>query len=418
MKKILISAYGCEPSKGSEQGVGWHWAREIAKTYEVWVITRTNNREAIEAELGRTDAARIRFVYFDLHPAVLRRKRGPRGLYWYYFAWQWGAYRRAKRLIREVEFDYCMHLTFGSVWLPTFMYRLPVPFIWGPLGGGESVPPRLFSLLPVKEAAVQAARLLLIALVRFNPLFVGPARSATAIIARTEETRDAFPRRYRHKVWVALETAMPGDLLNYPVNERGGGQTRFVCTGRLVPTKNVALAVRAFAEAASRSRMSLTVVGDGPLRSELEALTKQLGAQDLVQFVGARSWKETISILRGADVFLFPSLKEGGTWSLMEAMALGLPSICINVSGMRVITDPSTAFRLAPSHPSELHHSMVRAIRDLAENADLRKSMGAAARARIERLFVWSQKGVFFRELVEELEKENARECQQHGRSK
>ena len=50
--RVLVSAYACEPGRGSEPGVGWHWVREIARFNEVWVITRMNNRKAIETALA------------------------------------------------------------------------------------------------------------------------------------------------------------------------------------------------------------------------------------------------------------------------------------------------------------------------------------------------------------------------------
>ena len=53
VKRIIVSAYGCEPGKGSEQGVGWNWVLQLAKLTEVVVITRLNNRKAIEANLPK-----------------------------------------------------------------------------------------------------------------------------------------------------------------------------------------------------------------------------------------------------------------------------------------------------------------------------------------------------------------------------
>ena len=56
--KILLSAYACEPNKGSEPGVGWHWALELGYLgHDVWVLTRANNRPAIEAEQNRKNPA-------------------------------------------------------------------------------------------------------------------------------------------------------------------------------------------------------------------------------------------------------------------------------------------------------------------------------------------------------------------------
>ena len=65
--KVLVSAYACEPGKGSEPGVGWQWVRQIARFHDTWVITRANNREKIEADLlqrpGSVD--RHRFTFDD-----------------------------------------------------------------------------------------------------------------------------------------------------------------------------------------------------------------------------------------------------------------------------------------------------------------------------------------------------------------
>ena len=51
INRVLISAYACEPGKGSEPGVGWNWVKQISRFYETFVITRSNNKEAIEKEM-------------------------------------------------------------------------------------------------------------------------------------------------------------------------------------------------------------------------------------------------------------------------------------------------------------------------------------------------------------------------------
>ena len=64
--KVLMSAYSCEPGRGSEPGIGWNVAREMAKYHDIWVITLVNNRELIEAELERNPLQRLHFVYYEL----------------------------------------------------------------------------------------------------------------------------------------------------------------------------------------------------------------------------------------------------------------------------------------------------------------------------------------------------------------
>ena len=96
--KVLVSAYACEPGKGSEPGAGWRWAGAAAQEHEVWLLTRSNNRSAIDDAIAEDPrlAQRIHPVYLDLPPWIRRWKRGPRGVHLYYALWQQSARRTAR----------------------------------------------------------------------------------------------------------------------------------------------------------------------------------------------------------------------------------------------------------------------------------------------------------------------------------
>jgi hypothetical protein len=78
--KILVSAYACEPRKGSEPGSGWNWVRQIGRFEECWVITRLSNREEIDTELAVNPMSQVHFVYYDLPPWARVWKKGTRSL--------------------------------------------------------------------------------------------------------------------------------------------------------------------------------------------------------------------------------------------------------------------------------------------------------------------------------------------------
>ena len=138
--KVLMSAYACEPGKGSEPGVGWTVAREMARHHDIWVITRANNRLLIEAELAQNPQPGLHFVYWDLPRWARFWKRGRRGMHLYYYLWQLRVLGIARALHAEVQFDLVHHVTFLRYWAPSFLCFLGVPFVWGPVGGGESAP--------------------------------------------------------------------------------------------------------------------------------------------------------------------------------------------------------------------------------------------------------------------------------------
>lgn len=408
-RRLLVSAYGCEPGKGSEQGVGWNWVLQLARLAELIVVTRANNRNAIEAALPEDLTERIRFVYYDLPEHLRGFKRRERGLYLYYLLWQWGAYRAMRREIARQPVDYAMHLTFGSVWMPTFMHRLPVPFIWGPVGGGEAVPWSLIPTLPPKGRVMQYARYLLMASFALNPLVTGVTRKARVILVRTGDTAKLFSPRHVAKTRVMLETAAAEDWFGRGSSDDrkgSGGPLQVIFTGRLVAFKNLDLAIRAVAAARRRGAdIHFTLVGEGPLQ---EALIRRVEAEeigDAVTFAGRCTQTEVLNRLAASDVYLFPSLREGGTWSLMEAMAVGLPSVCVNTSGMAVIADPSCARLIDVDTSARMVDAFADALFELAAHPDLRREMGANARRRLEKEFRWEQKAAFMEKLFEDLER-------------
>jgi glycosyltransferase involved in cell wall biosynthesis len=406
--RLLVSAYGCEPGKGSEQGVGWNWCLQLGRFAEVVVITRTNNRAAIESALPDGLAGRVRFEYHDPPPLVRKLKNKDRGLYPYYLVWQWGAYRLARRLMRtQGPFDFVLHLTFGSIWMPTFMHRLGVPFIWGPIGGGEAVPYPLIRTLPARGRWPQYLRYLLMRTSWANPLLLRPAKKAAAILARTEETARLIAPRYADKVHVVLETAIDDRLLHRDGPSRGNDplrSLRVVYTGRLVSFKNVEMGLRAVANARSMGAdLEFVVVGGGPLQQCLQQRARELGICEHVRFLGAVPADQVPRELSASDVYLFPSLREAGVWSLMEAMALGLPVVCVKTSGMAVITDSESAIQVQPTSATELEAGMTQALLSLSRQPELRERLGRNAKQRIEAHFRWSHKGEFMQSLLARL---------------
>src|SRR2546423_830893 len=140
--KVLISAYACEPGKGSEPEVGWQWALQMARFHDVTVLTRDNNRAAIEPELEKFRGQQPvpRFIYHDLHPVFLKLKRRLKLIKGYYVHWQTTARKVVAKLQKAHRFDLLHHVTFAAYRYPTAIWSHGVPSIWGPIGGAESIP--------------------------------------------------------------------------------------------------------------------------------------------------------------------------------------------------------------------------------------------------------------------------------------
>jgi glycosyltransferase involved in cell wall biosynthesis len=407
MRTILISAYACEPLKGSEQGVGWNWVLQIAKSNYVHVITRTNNKEFIEEYLPDSVADNITFHYYDTHRIIKNLKNKAKGLYFYYLFWQIGIIPTIKKIIIRNSINYSMHLTMGSFWMPTFLPFFRVPFIWGPLGGGECVPKSFLNDFPLKQRMIQRIRYWLNASSFLNPLIVLPSKKAVAIIARTKNSASVIPEKYQNKVSVMLETAMENEVFQFEKKSFFSENkiTKLIITGRLVPFKNVISAVRALTYLIPSYKIHLTIIGNGPEKERIEQEIVKNNFEDKVTFVSEVNRLDVLNELKKSDIYLFPSLREGGTWALMEAMAIKLPVICLNWTGMEIITDNKTAIHIPITTPKQMPKDLADAIRKLIDQPELKESLGDAANKRIKDVFNWDSKGIFMENLFKHLDK-------------
>ncbi len=123
-RHLLLSAYACDPTNGSEPGVGWQVltaSLEIAD--HVTLLTRANNAEGIVAALP--DTPNLRLVTHDVRYLSRLKKRIPFGIQLYYVVWQITARRHVARLHRDHPVDVAHHVTIAVDWMPTAISRLP-----------------------------------------------------------------------------------------------------------------------------------------------------------------------------------------------------------------------------------------------------------------------------------------------------
>ena len=154
--RVLLSAFACEPDKGSEFSVGWNWALSLRRAgNDVVVLTRSKSRLAIERALNGS-ADRPRFVYFDVPRGLRWERRGP--LHLHYFLWQRLIVDFALTLHRREKFDCVHHVTYAGLRAPSFMGRLGIPFIFGPVAGGERAPWPLRRGYGLKASALEVVR--------------------------------------------------------------------------------------------------------------------------------------------------------------------------------------------------------------------------------------------------------------------
>ncbi|HEX4124949.1 MAG TPA: glycosyltransferase family 4 protein [Tepidisphaeraceae bacterium] len=271
------------------------------------------------------------------------------------------------------------------------LYDLGAATVVGPLNGAMEFPPAFRRRQSAVEAA--AMRMGRWASAAMHWLMPGKLRATTILVAN-DRSKAALPAGVRGKVvplidnCVDLETWRPAPRTTADPQ----GSARFVYVGRLVDWKAVDLLLEAFAVVAKKSAATLDIIGDGPLRSKLEAQSARLGTDGRARFLGWQTQANCARELTSASALVLPSLYECGGAVVLEAMGSGIPVIATNWGGPADYLDASCGILVDPESPGKFVAGLADAMLKLAGDSALCRRLGHAARQRVVERFDWRMK--------------------------
>ncbi|HLA62890.1 MAG TPA: glycosyltransferase family 4 protein [Rhodothermales bacterium] len=406
--RVLLSAYACIPGWGTEPGVGWNTVRLMAEHHDVWVLTYAGFRRAIEAELAERPVPGLHFVYHQLPRESPRHAEDGEfrsGLMEqaHYYAWQVSAARVARRLHAEVGFDVAHHVTFVKYWAPSALAGLNVPYIWGPVGGGESAPHPFYAAFSASGLRYERQRDVARGIADHDPLVRRTARRATLAFATTEETRARMEaigaRGVEVRSAIGLSEAEVASLARTPPPP--AGPIRFLAIGRLIAFKGYRFGLQAFARALRDADVAgeralngaeFWMLGEGPERASLQELARELGLGEHVRFLGHVPRPEALRLVGESHMLVHPSLHESGGGVCLEAMGAGRPVVCFDLGGSAVHVSPAAGVRVLADRPDDAVTRMAGVLRGLAADPERRAAMGRAGQATVRERFVWERK--------------------------
>jgi glycosyltransferase involved in cell wall biosynthesis len=364
-RRILVSAYLFSPVMGSEQGVGWNICSRLSAYHDVTVLTRSwdeklwpgdeKHREDAERfmqERGPIPGLTIKFVDSPALSRLLQPRphvslRSPFHFQGY-AAWQQAAYREAVRLHRERPFDVTHQLTVATFREPGYLWKLGVPFIWGPIGGGENIPWTYFADFGVHDSIYYALKNVA------NNLH-GWTKRRSRIAARRAE-RVLVTSAQLHEMLVRwggtpqlmLEVGAP-DWSGRPRYYDGVRPLRLCWIGLHIGRKALPIFLRVLRELKARGlgeKVHLAIMGSGPETGAWQALCRKLGVQEMTTWMGQVPFQQVHEEMDRQDALVVSSVQDGTSTVLMEALASGLPVICHDISGMSYAIDENCGIRV------------------------------------------------------------------------
>ena len=337
---ILLSAYFCSPYRGGESAVGWQTAIGLAKHHNVTVLCGDHAKESPTArEIARYEEeiglpAGLEIVHIQARGLargfyLLHQLPGLWFLYYEgYRRWQKQALDVAERLHAGTPFDLAHHLTTITLREPGYLWRMGIPWFWGPVNGAAYMRWRFLFSFGVTGCYRHLTRNILNWLhSRFSRRCRIAARRAARIWTVTHEDKDMVERMWNGHAETMIETGATPKAGVSPKSLDGTEPLRLAWCGNIEARKALNIALSAIAQLPGGRNVQLHVIGMGPDMKRCRRQAAALGLTSNVTWHGHVSHEEAQALMESCHLLVHTALKEGTPHVVLEAMSRGLPVV-------------------------------------------------------------------------------------------
>jgi glycosyltransferase involved in cell wall biosynthesis len=395
-RRVLVSAIAVSPVRGSEPGIGWNIGSRLAKYHDVTLMCMPGrvypHRKEIEAWLAEHGPVPGLTMLFVEEPFLYRLLDHTtnfllRPFYYFgYASWQRAAFRRACEIHSQKPFELTHHLNILGYREPGYLWKLPIPFFWGPVAGASNMPWAYFPMFRWRDRLAYGLRNIANNIqMRLSPRPRKAARKAAHIWAIGEDNRRMFTDVFGVPAECLCEAGgkPQPELASIKVYDPKREPLRLVFAGMHIGRKGVPIVLHAMARIGNEFPVTLTSLGNGPERQRWMALARQLGIEEKVNWLGEVPHAQAAAEMAKAHVFTFPSLQEASSTVTLEALSLGLPVVCHDACGMGFIVNGDCGIKVPMRSPAQSAERFAAALRRFHEDpAELmRLSEGALRRS-------------------------------------
>jgi glycosyltransferase involved in cell wall biosynthesis len=400
-KKILISSYALSPIRGSECGVGWEICTRLSQYYDVTVLMCDTTPsgdpyfEEVEEYIKVKPLSNIRFVPIKYPDAAKKYiKLHDRGFwpayYWAYQLWQKEAYHKAVELHSKDSFQLVYQLNMIGFRECGYLWKLNIPFVWGPTNGFHSIPFSFIKGFRGKDFIFQSIKHISNEIQIKTAIRPRMAAQKASHIWCVDNTAYAQLTKWTtNKVEILQETGL--SVINDQSKNRrydNDQPLKISWSGHLVPGKALHILLQALMKTDTLD-FHLTILGDGPLKAELQHISQPIMGK--ITWKGFVSKAEAMAIVDDSDLLIHTSLKEGTPHAVLEAIGMGVPVICHDTCGMGAVVNNNRGFKIPYKDTHTSINSLTNILNQIKENPEILNAKYKSIQTDIENL-TWESK--------------------------
>lgn len=400
--KVLMIAYACNPEGTGEHWLGWGWAEQAAKSFQVHLVTTLNAQGAVERGC-QTHGLTPHFVALPRWIHTWTNRAGRFGAWLRKMVWAYRANQFCRALHGVEKFALVHQTTFHTFRVPFLATALGIPSVWGPLAGGESIPTG-FSRFIGPIFLPEPVRRLFNAFWFALPPVQRALKRADVLFVSNHTTLDFLGPALAEKSVVVPPNAIRPQDENRPVrrSERTDGVFRLLYVGNCLPTRAMPIAFAALARA-KIPNCELVVIGSGAGFQFWQEQARKWRVEDRVRFLGQLPHAQLVHYYENSDALVFPALRDSGGSALLEAMSKGLPVICLDWAGPAEMVDAESGIKVEVSTPEKTIQDFADALVRLQRDPALGRRLAERAVERTRRLFTWQAKRALLEQTYQRL---------------
>lgn len=414
--KVLLSAFECNPMFGSDPYVGWSWVSNMAKTNEVYVLLRIDHQRYIEKYcIDNTIEGyeNIHFIYLPsskLFGKIVYKINKQLAVVGQYYVWQKAAYNKAKKLHKTERFDVAHVVSIADFRFPGYLWKLNIPFIFGPVGGAQETPACLTDYIKGHERS-ENFRTLMNRVLTMLPNYKKALSHAALIFCSNEETEEVIKKKIDYadqgKVHRLTELGINDDYLRErkKLLHNNLHEVHILISGRLIYRKGIELFLDSVNRLDTNWPYIVDIYGEGDQKQFLKEKVRAYKLENHVIFHGNIPFAEMQEQYKKADIYCLPSLRETTGTAVFEAMANKLPIVALNQNGVKDIVQNDCGILVDICSKEQVITDLAIALKTLIENNSMRRIMGENGFRKIQNHYTWSQRVCEMNRMYRELAK-------------
>jgi glycosyltransferase involved in cell wall biosynthesis len=334
------------PTRGSEYSVAWNYVSRMSRNNDLVVLYGSSGDHMgdfheLENYLKMKPIVNVEFIQVKPTRFVnalntLNRK----GIlqYSFYFAyrfWQNSVYKVAKSVVQSQHIDLIHFLNPIGYREPGKLWKLNLPYIWGPIGGVNNIPAKLFPALQIRDKIKFLFRFVVnFSQIRWNIRLRKALKKTDLLLTATTENQQKFESIHNKESIYLAENAIHQIFnfrnLEFDENEK----LHFTWIGSIDGRKALIILLEALLLVDKRSKISIDIIGDGPLKEDLMDFARKHRIEDCLNWHGNIPRSQVFEILGKSRLNIITSLSEGNPTTIWESMSLGVPTLTLDHCGM------------------------------------------------------------------------------------